>query len=466
VKLQLGVILVAALVAIAPAQVVRPKLVVMVDNEVWGFNRASFDQEKIVSHGDYQYTPYWDADATLVIARRNLTTNEVQAVRLPYKLTGNQNDGHRNTVVGISPGDGRLHLSFDHHGNNLRYTKSRKGLLDDPPATLTADDFETTQVLTRDAPQQVTYPMFFNDPHGRLYLLYRSGGSGNGRTVLARYESDAAKWQIVARQLLGSEGTYPEWDNSTSRNAYLHDVLFDKSGRLHVAWTYRETGATWASNHDLYYAYSDDGGYTWSNNSGTVICDTRKGETITLDTPGTRVIEIPVYSWLMNQTSLSLDSKNQPHISTYKMVEPFRPDKLEHNPPAQARRNLAFYHYWRTPDGQWHSSEPIRPPGGDGTPIRRSHIFFDPDDTLFLYWSSPQGFRCHSAAASDGWKNWKTFVMTEPKFVSPDASKYDRDLLARKGILSFTADPNGGKEPPGFVILDFALAELTRAAGK
>ena len=79
--------------------------VVRVDDDTWRpFNMASFDQDKVRTCGDFQYTPYWDADMTLVVARRDLRDNSVQTVRLEGRtLTKNPKDGHRNTVVGVSP---------------------------------------------------------------------------------------------------------------------------------------------------------------------------------------------------------------------------------------------------------------------------------------------------------------------------------------------------------------------------
>ena len=48
----------------------------------------------------------------------------------------------------------------------------------------------------------------------------------------------------------------------------------------------RGPSATWASNHDLHYAYSDDGGVSWCNNAGHTIADLRQGNLIELDDPG------------------------------------------------------------------------------------------------------------------------------------------------------------------------------------
>lgn len=56
----------------------------MVDESVWPyFKWASFDQDKVGSHGSYQYTIYWGADKVLVVVRRDLPDHPVQALRLP-----------------------------------------------------------------------------------------------------------------------------------------------------------------------------------------------------------------------------------------------------------------------------------------------------------------------------------------------------------------------------------------------
>ncbi|MCU0978729.1 MAG: BNR repeat-containing protein, partial [Pirellulaceae bacterium] len=116
----------------------------VVDDEGWRWNWASWDQDKIISVGDFQYTVFWDADRVFVLARRDLRDNEVQTLRLPeFKLSSD--DPHRNTCLGISLADGRLHLSWDHHNDPLRYTRSRAGFLTNPPAQISAADFEPQQ---------------------------------------------------------------------------------------------------------------------------------------------------------------------------------------------------------------------------------------------------------------------------------------------------------------------------------
>jgi len=445
---------------------IGPDRVVVVDKEVWpAFNWASFDQDKVVSAGDYQYSPYWDAEMVLVLARRNLATHDVQTLRFPeHTLTTNPRNAHRNTVVGISLADGRLHLAWDHHNNDLRYTKSRAGFVTQPPRTLARDDFEPAQPLMEDAPQRVTYPRFVADAADRLYFIYRSGGSGHGENVFTRYDAETGEWTMLGRRLFSQEGIYPPWNNSASRNAYLHDVLFGPKGKLHITWIYREESRTWASNHDLHYAYSEDQGVTWKNNEGRTIADLGADDPIALDDPGIVVREIPVYSWVMNQCGMAVDSQGRPHVATYRMAEPFVPEKLEHGPPSEAAHRLSIYHYYRDRSGAWHSSGPLEIPQRAQSGIRRPHIATGPDDTVYIYWPSRLGFRCHVAFSEDDYKEWHTFLLTDETITTNDAPKHDRRLLRERGILSFTVNPLAGEGGHGYAFIDFSLDRLKAAA--
>lgn len=434
---------------------------IIVDEDTWPhFNRASFDQDKLVSFGDFQYGCYWSADETLVCFRRDLRDDTIQKLRLPYTLTINPKDGHRNTVVGVSPGDGRLHLSWDHHNNDLRYTMSRAGFLTDPPDEIGVDDFEPAQPLTDGAPQKVTYPRFFNDPADHLFFIYRTGSSGSGDSVLSRYDHASGTWHIIATCLFSKEGTYPPWENSTSRNAYLHDVLFDGNGRLHITWVYREVGKSWASNHDLHYAWSDDDGATWANNAGNVIADISAGNPIALDDSGIVVHEIPVYSWLMNQCGMTLDGLNQPHVATFHMKAPFVPDELEHNPPDHVHDRFHPFHYWRDTDGTWRTSGAIEDDERNVSTWgrqRRPNVVAGPDDDVLVYHATARGYRAHRARRGDGYASWENVWMTGPEFGAADAGKHDRRLLRDRGILSFTAEPARTHDRSVFAILDFNL---------
>lgn len=422
---------------------------VMVDREAWKWNHSSWDQEKIVSFGDFQYTVYWDEDRVFVLARRDLRDNMVQTLRLPaFRLTGD--DRHRNTCLGVSPADGRLHLSWDHHDNQLHYAKSRVGFLTKPSLCLSVADIEPAGPMLSqpELENKVTYPRFLNDHQGNLFFFYRMGHSDQGDHYLHRYNPTDASWTRLG-MVFSSRGTYGLWQNSKSRCAYLHDLLFDNSNRLHASWVYREVGASWASNHDLHYAYSDDQGLTWHNNAGEKIADLNTGDPIELADPGIVVRNIPVYSWLMNQGCMALDSKNQPHVLTYKSRIVHRPEKLQHNPPQHIFKELCFFHYWRCEDGTWQGGDPIAPVNSW---VGRGDVVFDHEDNLYFFYGTDNGFQCLESLASDKWRRWSGYQLTGSDFTSSDASKHDRSRWLKKNILSLTVKV----KPDGFGILDFA----------
>lgn len=456
-----------ALASIAAGQVsdgaiLGPDRIAPVDDSIWPYvNWASFDQDKVISYRGFQYSIYWDLDRALTVARRNLETDEVQTVRLNnYRLAqgrpeAQQRNAHRNTVLGISPHDGRLHLSWDHHANDLNYTRSRAGFLHEPPARLSAADFEPRQPVMPGAPQRATYPRFLNDHEENLYFVYRTGGSGSGDSVFLEYDHAQGTWSAISTKLFGLEGLYPAWENSTSRNAYMHDLLFDGKGRLHLTWVFRETAQTWASNHDLHYAYSDDRGRTWKNNAGEQIADTRQGQQITIDTPGIVVWEIPVFSWLMNQCSMTLDSHHNPHVATFHAEEPHPSETLEHNPPNRVSQLLNLYHYWRDDAGKWHRSRPL-PKTGRGRP----QIVSTPDDTILIYFFTPEGLMAHVASARDRWQEWRTIRLTAPGITGIDITKPDRRRLREENILSFSVDHRGDRAGRGYALIDFDLERV------
>ncbi len=52
-------------------------------------------------------------------------------------------------------------------------------------------------------------------------------------------------------------------------NAYPNALAFDSQGNIHATWTWRTSGATYETNHNIDYARSSDGGATWTTMSGT-----------------------------------------------------------------------------------------------------------------------------------------------------------------------------------------------------
>ena len=89
----------------------------------------------------YQYTIYYTVvgnnynNRYVTIARRQLPSSSWETCTFTdYVQT--INDDHRIATIGVCPGDGTIHLSFDHHNNSLHYRISTLGLATNPSAHL------------------------------------------------------------------------------------------------------------------------------------------------------------------------------------------------------------------------------------------------------------------------------------------------------------------------------------------
>ncbi|WP_424004398.1 BNR-4 repeat-containing protein [Haloarcula salina] len=430
----------------------------VIDTRTWAFNNAPWDQQKVVTVGDYQYVPYWDHAGRLSLARRNLRDDTVQTIHFDWTVP--DEDSHRNTAIGTDD-DGRLHVTYDHHDDPFHYRHSSTGFLTKPPSSIATGDFsENTDMGLRGTEAPVTYPRFFNDPTGTLYCEYRIGSSGDGNSSLHVHDSASNSWTRVGMVFSG-DGTYGPWDDSTSRNAYHHDWTFDDSGRLHVTWTWRETWETWRSNHDVHYAYSDDGGDTWYDNDGALVGDVTANDPIRVDDGGV-VVDAPVDSWLVNQGTQALDSDDQPHIFTSRSTNATTD---------LGDANRHYVHYWRTTDGQWHeqyiddtavdlSNVGIEPTRADDILLNRDGLLFDADDTLHVYTVVDERLYAGVATASSGWTDWTIYCLHEGPITGMDGRKHDARRWEDAGVLSIPLE-RPSESGTKFVIQEYSLGATT-----
>lgn len=433
------------------------------------FNNAPFDQQRITTYGNYQYVPYWNDDGRLSLCRRNLHDDSLQTIYFDYTLSSD--DSHRTIVIGISDNDGRLHLSYDHHGDEMNWRYSDAGFVTSPPSTISANHFSdtTTMLHSRFDESSVTYPRFFNDDAGQLYCTYRMGASGNGDTYLHEHDARNNSWTRLG-VTHSSDGTYEGWnDGSDSRNAYCHDWTFDDDGRLHVTWCWRETAATWRSNHDICYAYSDDYGTTWYNDDGTQIGDLDADDPIDVEDAGHVVVSVPTDYWLINQGTQVLDSNSNPHVFTFRStVRTANEDE----------RELHYVHYWRDADGTWHEDfvddTTIRLEDKDITPtkddafsapiLNRDDVFVDADDDVHLYTAVDNRLYAAVATASSDWSDWTVYSLDTDRIVGTDGRKLDDRRWNDGGVLSIPLElPNssGGRT---FVVRDYTFESTSSPA--
>ncbi len=251
-------------------------------------NAVIFRKNSLVTYRDTQYIAYYNQDKYVVLGKRKSGSSSWILKQTPFQ--GNTNDAH-NTISIMVDGDGYLHVSWDHHGHPLRYAKS-----------VSSGSLDLTSKLSMTGVDEgnVTYPEFYKMPGGDLLFFYRSGASGQGDLVLNRYDLKTKTWQRLHDNLISGE---------RERNAYWQ-AFVDHKGTIHVSWVWRES-ANVASNHDLGYACSRDGGITWQKSTG---------ETYAIpitQASAEYAFKIPQNSELINQTSMSADKKGNPFIATY-----------------------------------------------------------------------------------------------------------------------------------------------------
>jgi hypothetical protein len=253
----------------------------------------------LFTHERDQFAAYYDARGYMVLARRKLGEERWDTRRTAFR--GTIADAHNSISVGVD-GAGFLHVSWDHHGQTLNYARSvRPGSLELGPKL----------PMTGEAEDRVTYPEFYRLPDGDLLFVCREGESGNGQVVLKRYGTRDQKWHTVQRNLLDGEGT---------RSAYW-GLAVDRSGRLHLAWIWRESPDV-ASNHDLAYAWSPDGGVTWRSADGEPLSGPFT------EARSDYAARIPQGSNLMNPPAVAVDMRGRPYITSYWSASPGDPPQF------------------------------------------------------------------------------------------------------------------------------------------
>lgn len=251
-------------------------------------NTVIFRQNAISTHKDLQFTAYYNGNSKMVLAKREVGSDHWEKYETQY--SGNTNDAHNTISIAID-GDGFLHVSWDHHDNELRYAVSKEAL---------GLELGEKQEMTGHQEKKVSYPQFYNLNQGNLLFLYRSGQSGRGSLVAKKYNTTAKTWQTLHQNLL---------DGENERNAYWQASV-DKKGTIHLSWVWRETWDV-STNHDIAYAQSRDGGKTWQKTTG------EKYKLPITSKTAEYAWKVPQNSSLINQTSITADAEGNPFIASY-----------------------------------------------------------------------------------------------------------------------------------------------------
>ena len=187
------------------------------------------------------------------------------------------------------------------------------------------------------------------------------------------------------------------------------------------------------SNHDLCYAYSDDGGETWCNNEGEAVCAASGPDAIRVDTPGISVMDIPMATGLYNQVAQTPDRAGRLHA-----VVP-REDYV------------TYYHHWRDDSGVWRSRrlpyQGVRP-----------RLVADRENNLILVFRHHEDGKLRVAVsrATEMWADWS--LVFESDAVFADEPLVDLARWREEGVLSVYVQEKASTPgaPSALRVLSFA----------
>ncbi|KAH8592674.1 hypothetical protein B0O99DRAFT_689521 [Bisporella sp. PMI_857] len=421
-------------------------------------NGNSFQQDVLVTFGEWQYAAWYGNEAPgaeplyVHVGRRCLTSREWEIVVLD-DYEQRTDDPHNTVQLGICHGDGTIHLSYDHHCDQLRYRHSVKGLALKPDEFQWNKDQFTPNLSflpglpkDLDALTYLTYPRFVVLDNDMLFSA-RNGKAGLGSDHLFYYHSDTGNFTSLGIPLVGVQN-----------NPYINRIDY-RNGRIHITWVYR--GFIWyegwddpldtkhkthagpngaENNYDLCYIYSDDRGLTWKNGDGETIGSLAEG--VHPESKGIVGLYIPKNSGLTNQDGQAVDYDGGVHA--------LNRDSLSENGRLRT-------HLYRSPEGKW-SSRYI-PHVGEPRYCDRGCMAVSKIGDLFIVIpDGPNGSILTIIKATKKGK-YEDYKVVWRKDGFPTEPLLDVEGLEKNGVLSiFSITPKEGGKEGNVVVLDFDVS--------
>lgn len=445
-------------------------------------NGGPHQAEPLITHDGYQFATWYRNGANgnqhVILARRDLSGSTWESFDTGRDMQNGDEgnwDSHNVINMGIS-GDGRIHLAYDHHVDDLRYlttvgvNKATGSTWDSSVLLSERTGFNNSPTVFTD----VTYPRFASKPDGDLVAVYREGVSGNGDTHFLSYNSQSStqggvrnqRWSDSHKVIDGTSraaSTYSDGYNdvnSDTRNAYLNGIDAGSDGRLHMTWTWRENSQD--PNHGIMYAFSDDGGSTWKNNDGTVVANKGTGQTINLDSPGITVVPLDRTQSVMNQQGQTVDQFGGVHALMWHRRDDGVDGEFDWNGERFSGEDSAYYHHFRDPEtGEWlqrqlPTSERV------GT---RPKIGYDANGDLYAVYTSAGRLVIAGATRASDYDDWSIlWNRDDDNEAFANSANLDQDRLFNDGVLSIFLQESGADstEPTGtnLRVLEFSVAAI------
>ncbi|WP_397445768.1 BNR-4 repeat-containing protein [Polaribacter sp. R77954] len=244
--------------------------------------------------GDFVFMTWYRGgknDRHVMLTRYNQKTGVQKTIEFPHQHTGYNGkwwigETHNTIAVGISPKNGTIHMVYDMHRNGriaafandyLRYSYTT------PNAATVSDDEFTIDLFVQspnnnykhlqfpgitdeNTTKLLTYPAFFTNDEGDLFMKNRFGFSENGKFLFAKYDgNDWEGYTDFNRTSASSHGSPYNWG--------LYGDIKYLNGKIRIGFQQRANVKTdkYLYQNGFYYAYSDDpSGLTeWKNHKGT-----------------------------------------------------------------------------------------------------------------------------------------------------------------------------------------------------
>lgn len=255
----------------------------------------------VKTYGNYVFMTWYKGgkgERNVMLTRYNTNTGTSATIEFPHQHTGYQNkwwigESHNTIAVAVSPIDGTIHLLYDMHAYSrarpsdgslsddyFRYSYSNKNIASVSDADFTLDKFVKNsnggyKHLSLNGGedyanfQALTYPQFFLNDGGDVFMYMREGGNNNGAYKFSKYDANTSTWSSFTHFNVLNAKNQPGIDY----NWGLYGNMKYVNGKVRIGFQRRSANNTdkYQYQNGVYYAYSDDqnGLNSWKDHSGT-----------------------------------------------------------------------------------------------------------------------------------------------------------------------------------------------------
>ena len=255
----------------------------------------------IKTYGDYVFMTWYrggKTDRHVMLTRFNTITGTSATIEFPHTHTGYQNrwwigESHNTIAVAVSPIDGTIHLLYDMHAYSatrpsdgslandyFRYSYSETNAASVSDANFTLDRFVQNSSggykhislnggVDYNNFAALTYPQFFLNDAGDIFMYMREGGNNNGAYKFSKYTASTSTWSSFTHFNVLNAKNQP----GITYNWGLYGNMKYVNGKIRIGFQRRSSNNSdkYLYQNGVYYAYSDnqDGTNGWKTHSGT-----------------------------------------------------------------------------------------------------------------------------------------------------------------------------------------------------